>query len=113
MLRPAVSSSWLRNLNQENPMTVIHYIGFDVHKKTISYCVKAADGRIVQEGKLAATRPVILPEIAASAQRYRILVSTRYCVSRGEASSFVASCQKLANRKTTGLRPMRCLSFHT
>jgi hypothetical protein len=63
MLRPAVSSSWLRNLNQENPMTVIHYIGFDVHKKTISYCVKAADGRIVQEGKLAATRPVICQKL--------------------------------------------------
>jgi transposase len=56
MLRPAVSSSWLRNLNQENPMNVIHYIGLDVHKKTISYCIKTADGRIVREGKLQATR---------------------------------------------------------
>ena len=56
MLRPAVSSSWLRNLKQENPMNVIHYIGLDVHKKTISYCIKTADGRIVQEGTLAATR---------------------------------------------------------
>src|SRR5271170_4463937 len=67
MLRAAVCSSWLRNLNQENPMTVIHYIGFDVHKKTISYCVKAADGRIVQQGKLAATRPAL--QAWAKAQR--------------------------------------------
>ena len=37
-------------------MNVIHYIGLDVHKKTISYCVKTADGRIVREGKLQATR---------------------------------------------------------
>ena len=37
-------------------MNVIHYIGLDVHKKTISYCIKTADGRIVQEGTLAATR---------------------------------------------------------
>jgi transposase len=59
MLRPAVSSSWLRNLKQENPMNVIHYIGLDVHKKTISYCIKTADGRMVQEGKLAATRPAL------------------------------------------------------
>ena len=29
-------------------MTISHYIGFDVHKKSISYCVKAADGRIVE-----------------------------------------------------------------
>ena len=40
-------------------MNVIHYIGLDVHKKTISYCIKVADGRIVQEGKLAATRSAL------------------------------------------------------
>ena len=40
-------------------MNVIHYIGFDVHKKTISYCVKTADGRIVQEGKLQARRAAL------------------------------------------------------
>ena len=59
MLRPAVSSSRLRNLNQENPLNVIHYIGLDVHKKTISYCIKTADGRIVREGKLQATRATL------------------------------------------------------
>jgi transposase len=37
-------------------MTVNHYIGFDVHKKSISYCVKASDGQILEEGKLIATR---------------------------------------------------------
>ncbi len=36
-------------------MNVNHYIGFDVHKRSISYCVKIADGRIVEEGKLRAT----------------------------------------------------------
>jgi transposase len=40
-------------------MNVSHYIGFDVHKKTISYCVKTADGQIVEEGKLSATREVL------------------------------------------------------
>jgi len=40
-------------------MNVIHYIGLDVHKKTISYCIKTADGRIVREGKLEATRPAL------------------------------------------------------
>lgn len=33
-----------------------HYIGFDVHKKTISYCVKENDGTIVEEGCIEATR---------------------------------------------------------
>jgi len=37
-------------------MREYHYIGLDVHKKTISYCVKKADGKIVDEGTLAATR---------------------------------------------------------
>jgi transposase len=40
-------------------MNVIHYIGLDVHKKTISYCVKTADGEIAQEGKLEASRSVL------------------------------------------------------
>jgi hypothetical protein len=44
---------------QENPMNVNHYIGFDVHKKRMSYCVKCADGQIVGEGKLRATRQVL------------------------------------------------------
>jgi transposase len=40
-------------------MNVNQYIGFDVHKKTVSYCMKAADGRIVEEGKLRATREAL------------------------------------------------------
>lgn len=35
-------------------MNISHYIGFDVHKKSISYCVKRADGTIVEEGKVPA-----------------------------------------------------------
>lgn len=37
-------------------MNDLHYIGFNVHKKSIYYCAKLADGRIVDEGKLEATR---------------------------------------------------------
>jgi hypothetical protein len=36
-------------------MNISHYIGFDVHKKSVSYCVKTADGKIVEEGTLKAT----------------------------------------------------------
>lgn len=35
------------------------YVGLDVHKKTISYCVKRQDGRIVEEGELEARRSVL------------------------------------------------------
>jgi hypothetical protein len=34
----------------------MYYIGLDVHKKTISYCVKDAAGKIHQEGKIGSTR---------------------------------------------------------
>src|SRR5947208_6646326 len=34
----------------------MYYIGLDVHKKTISYCVKDASGQAHQEGKVGATR---------------------------------------------------------
>jgi len=34
----------------------MYYIGLDVHKKTISHCVKDASGQVHQEGKIGATR---------------------------------------------------------
>jgi transposase len=34
----------------------MHYIGLDVHKKTISYCVKDVSGQIHSEGTVLATR---------------------------------------------------------
>lgn len=37
-------------------MTSIDYIGFDIHKKNISYCAKAQDGTILDEGKIQAER---------------------------------------------------------
>ena len=37
-------------------MDSVYYIGLDVHKKSISYCVKQADGTIVSEGHVAARR---------------------------------------------------------
>lgn len=37
----------------------MHYIGLDIHKKTISYCVRQADGSIIQEGVLAADRQAV------------------------------------------------------
>jgi transposase len=41
-------------------MERLYYIGLDIHKKTISYCVKQVDGKIMQQGKLAAERKTLL-----------------------------------------------------
>ena len=34
----------------------MYYIGLDIHKKTISYCVKDTSGQIQREGTIPATR---------------------------------------------------------
>jgi hypothetical protein len=34
----------------------MYYIGLDVHKKKISYCVKDATGCVYGEGKIGSTR---------------------------------------------------------
>jgi transposase len=34
----------------------LYFVGLDVHKQVIAYCIKTADGEIVREGKIAATR---------------------------------------------------------
>ena len=37
-------------------MQPMYYIGLDVHKRKISYCVKDSNGKIHTEGSIAATR---------------------------------------------------------
>ena len=41
-----------------------HYIGLDVHKKSIQFCAKTADGTIVEEGRIAATRQALQQWVA-------------------------------------------------
>lgn len=35
-------------------MKVYYYVGLDVHKKTVSYCVKTANGAVLEEGVISA-----------------------------------------------------------
>ena len=37
-------------------METMYYIGLDVHKRTIRYCVKDASGKIHAEGAIPSTR---------------------------------------------------------
>ena len=52
-------------------MSETYYAGFDVHKRTVSYCVKTADGEIFQEGKLAARREELRAWASAHPQPWR------------------------------------------
>ena len=40
-------------------MSTYYYIGLDIHKKVIAYCIKTATGRLVKAGKIAATRKAL------------------------------------------------------
>lgn len=40
-------------------MNAIYYIGLDIHKKTIAYCVKRIDGALVQQGTVPAERKAL------------------------------------------------------
>jgi transposase len=37
-------------------METMYYIGLDVHKRTISYCVKESSGKVYCQGQIPATR---------------------------------------------------------
>lgn len=41
-------------------MESIHYVGLDVHKKTIAYCVKTVSGKTVRQGVVNAERKALL-----------------------------------------------------
>ena len=48
-------------------MERMHYVGFDLHKKTIEYCVKRADGTVVAKGRLQANRSALTEWAGAQA----------------------------------------------
>jgi len=50
------AATLIQRTTTETPRGHMCYIGLDVHKKTISYCVKNVSGRIQQEGKVGSTR---------------------------------------------------------
>ena len=40
-------------------MKAYHYVGLDVHKKMIAYCIKTADGTLTHQGTVDATRQAL------------------------------------------------------
>jgi transposase len=54
----------------------MYYIGLDVHKKTISYCVKDSAGCLINEGKVGATRRELDTWIATLPQPRKIAMES-------------------------------------
>ena len=50
------AATLIQRTTTEAPRDHMYYIGLDVHKKTISCCVKDAAGHVHQEGKIGSTR---------------------------------------------------------
>ncbi len=46
------------------------YVGLDVHKRTISYCVKQADGALVREGRIESRRAELRAWMASFAESW-------------------------------------------
>jgi hypothetical protein len=61
------AATLIQRTTTEAPRGHMYYIGLDVHKKTISYCVKDVSGRIQQEGNVDSTRTGLLDEEFATA----------------------------------------------
>lgn len=40
-------------------MNALYYIGLDIHKRTIAYCIKKIDGTLVRYGNVAAERKAL------------------------------------------------------
>lgn len=57
-------------------MPSMHYVGLDVHKKTIAYCVKTRSGQMRGEGTIEATRAALDAWVAERKQRNKHLQST-------------------------------------
>ena len=46
-------------------MDSIYYIGLDIHKRTIAYCVKRSDGVLIRQGAVSAERKALLEWVSA------------------------------------------------
>jgi hypothetical protein len=51
-----LSAKLIQRTTSEAPQRHMYFIGLDVHKKTITDCVKDAAGSVHQEGKIGSTR---------------------------------------------------------
>jgi hypothetical protein len=50
----------------------MNFIGLDIHKKTISYCVKDVSGKVLSEGKINATRQGLNEWMATLPKRWTV-----------------------------------------
>ena len=105
----------------------MYFIGLDVHKKSISYCVKDAAGRVCQEGKVAATRRDLacwvrtLPQPRMMAMESTIFTGWIYDILLPHAEKVkvahplmlraIAAAKKKTTRSTPARLPIACAAI--
>jgi transposase len=99
-------------------MNNMHYVGLDIHKKTISYCVRQSDGTILQENTIAATRPALelwmrhLPQPWTAGMEATMFTGWIYdYLGESGATVKVAHSAMLKDSETTTPSPARLFSF--
>jgi hypothetical protein len=80
-------------------VTSVNFIGLDIHKKTISYCVKDAAGEVLAEGTIAATRVHLESWIVALLFIWRKFLRGKWRIS-GASGSRMASPLSLPRKET-------------
>jgi transposase len=58
--------------HKEVSIMTMYYIGLDIHKKIIAFCIKTATGGLVERGKIAATRKSLSDWIAKLPQPWTV-----------------------------------------
>lgn len=53
-------------------MESMHYIGLDIHKKVIAFCIKSKDGKVVDHGIVAANRQTLLQWVKTVPQPWMV-----------------------------------------
>jgi len=85
-------------------METMYYIGLDVHKKTISYCVKDGSGRIYAAGSIPATRLTLdlwmktLPQPWTVAMEATIFTAWIYDHLKPHAAAVKVDCREAPTR---------------
>src|ERR1700729_106793 len=72
----------------------MYYIGLDVHKRTISYCVKDAAGRVQMEGKIGSTRRELDSWIKTLPQPRTIAMEATIFGRQGDAHAHFQAAQQ-------------------
>ena len=60
-----------RITHKEASMEKVYYVGLDVHKKVIAYCIKLQDGTVFRRGEVSAERRALRQWLKEMPERWK------------------------------------------